>query len=79
MRRKFLTSASRRSMSSTRKTPEHRNSSIKLPIEVAEAAQHEAAEVVQHEAAEAVQHEAVEAVQYEAAAAAEAAAAEAGA
>jgi hypothetical protein len=61
-------------MSSTRKTLGLRNSSIKLLIEGAEAAQREAVEAVQYEAVEPV-----EAARYDEVAAAEAVAAEAGA
>ena len=69
MKKKFLTSLWRRSMSSTRKVSERLHSSKKLP-DVAEAAQHEAVEAAQSEAVQSL----------EAAAAAEAAeAAEAGA
>ena len=70
MKKKFLTSLWRRSMSSTRKVSERLHSSKKLP-DVAEAAQHEAVEAAQHEAVEAAQSEAVQSL--EAAAAAEAA------
>src|SRR5262249_3155175 len=61
-KRKFLTSAWRRSIPSM-KTLDRRNSSIKLLIEVAEGVQRGAAEAVQRGAVEAVQYEPVEAVE----------------
>jgi hypothetical protein len=70
MKKKFLTSLWRRSMSSTRKVSERLHSSKKLP-DVAEAAQHEAVEAAQHEAVQSLEAAAA-AEAAEAAAAAEA-------